>query len=369
MGMHNMATQLGFGAAAMRGTPDFGDDESRWAAVTARDRTADGAFVYAVETTGVFCRPSCPSRPALRRNVRFFDRPGQAERAGFRACKRCKPTAGDPRDLAAARMVRACRLLEGGEVTRTDALADAVGMSAFHFLRTFKKHVGVTPQAYRRRVVTERAKQAVARAPSVTQAIYEAGYSSSSRFYHGAGAELGMAPRRAKEGGDGEHVRYVVRRCSLGALLVAWTFRGACDVRFGDSDGQVTAAMRERFPAARIERASVPPWVDAIVDAVERPRAPGPALDLPVDIRGTAFQERVWRELRRIPPGETRSYGEIAAAIGAPRAVRAVAGACADNRVAVVIPCHRVVRADGGVSGYRWGPERKRALLRREAGK
>ncbi len=368
MGMHNMATQLRSGARAMTIPTDFADDQSRWAAVMRRDRAADGAFVYAVETTGVFCRPSCASRPALRKNVRFFDGPAQAERAGFRACKRCKPTADDPRDLAAERMVRACRLLEEGEVTRTDAIAAALGMSAFHFLRTFKKHVGVTPQAYRRRVVTERAKDAVAHAPSVTRAIYDAGYSSSSRFYEGARAELGMTPRRARAGGDGERVRYVVRRCSLGALLVAWTERGACDVRFGASDREVTTAIHARFPAARIERAAVPPWVDAIVDAVERPLARSVPVDLPLDIRGTAFQERVWRELRCIPPGETRSYGEIAAAIGAPRAVRAVASACAENHVAVVIPCHRVVRADGSVSGYRWGAQRKKALLRREAG-
>jgi AraC family transcriptional regulator of adaptative response/methylated-DNA-[protein]-cysteine methyltransferase len=367
-----MQTQLGSGAQAMKTTTDFAgevaDDEARWTAVTRRDRRADGAFVYAVQTTGVFCRPSCASRPALRKNVRFFDRPVDAERAGFRACKRCRPTQDDPRDLAARRMVKACRLLEEGELTRTDQLARAIGMSAFHFQRAFKKHVGVTPQAYRRRVVAERAKDAVVRAPTVTRAIYDAGYASSSRFYEGAGAELGMTPLRARAGGDGEQVRYVVRRCSLGALLVAWTDRGACDVRFGASDREVTAAIRARFPAARLERATVPPWVDAIVDAVERPRARSIPLDMPLDIRGTAFQERVWRELRRIPPGETRSYGEVAESIGAPRAVRAVAGACAANRVAVVIPCHRVVRADGSVSGYRWGPERKRELLRREAG-
>ena len=357
-------TQLGSLAGAMTTNADFADDEARWAAVTRRDRSADGAFVYAVVTTGVYCRPSCASRPALRKNVRFFDRPAGAERAGFRACKRCRPTQDDPRDIAAARMVQACRLLEQGTPARTDQVARAVGMSAFHFQRTFKKHVGVTPQAYRRRVVNERAKQAVTQATSVTRAIYDAGFGSSSRFYEGPGAELGMTPRRARAGGSGEHVRYVVRRCSLGVLLVAWTDRGACDVRFGSSDREVSVAIRERFPAARVERALVPGWVDAVVEAVERPRA----LDIPLDIEGTAFQERVWQELRRIPPGETRSYGQIAAAIGAPRAVRAVASACASNHLAVAIPCHRVVRADGSASGYRWGPERKKALLRREAG-
>jgi AraC family transcriptional regulator of adaptative response/methylated-DNA-[protein]-cysteine methyltransferase len=358
----------------MRTTTDFAghgheaDDETRWAAITRRDRRADGAFVYAVQTTGVFCRPSCASRRALRKNVRFFDGPASAERAGYRACKRCRPGGDDPRDVAAARMVEACRLIERGELTRTDDLARAVGMSAFHFQRTFKKQVGVTPQAYRRRVVAERAKEHVGRAPSVTRAIYDAGYASSSRFYEGAGAELGMTPRRARAGGDGEHVRYVVRRCSLGMLLVAWTSRGACDVRFGASDDEVTTAIRARFPAARLERTQVPPWVDAIVEAVERPRAHEASLDMPLDVRGTAFQERVWHELRRIPAGETRSYGEIARALGAPTATRAVAGACAANPVAVVIPCHRVVRADGDVSGYRWGVHRKKTLLRRERG-
>ena len=356
----------------MKTTTEFAgeetDDETRWAAVTRRDGRADGAFVYAVQTTGVFCRPSCASRPALRKNVRFFDRPTDAEHAGYRACKRCRPGSDDPRDVAAARMVEACRLIENGELARADEIARAVGMSAFHFQRTFKKHVGVTPQAYRRRVVAERAKAEVARAPSVTRAIYDAGYASSSRFYEGAGAELGMTPRRARAGGDGEHVRYVVRRCSLGVLLVAWTDRGACDVRFGASHDEVTTALCTRFPAARLERQAVPAWVDAIVEAVERPSARGVPLDLPLDVRGTAFQERVWHELRRIPAGQTRSYGEIGRALGAPTAVRAVAGACAANPVAVVIPCHRVVRADGDVSGYRWGTQRKKALLRRERG-
>ena len=344
--------------------PTFADDEERWAAVRGRLRAADGAFVYAVETTGVFCRPSCPSRPALRTNVRFFDAPAAATRAGFRACKRCSPAASDPRDLAAARIVKACRVLEEGELVRTGDVAKAVGMSAFHFQREFKKHVGVTPQAYRRRIVAERAKSSIGRARSVTAALYDAGYSSSSRFYDAAGSELGMPPLRARAGADGELVRYVVRRCSLGAVLVAWTAVGVCDVRFGDTAKDVALALRERFARATVERAEVPAWVDAVVAAVERPRT----LDIPVDIEGTAFQERVWRELRRIPVGETRTYAQVAAAIGAPRGHRAVATACASNSVAVAIPCHRVVRADGSLAGYRWGVARKQKLLRREAG-
>lgn len=340
----------------------YGSDEARWAAVEARQREADGAFVYAVDTTGVFCRPSCPSRLALRRNVRFFATAALAEGAGFRACKRCTPTREDPREPRAARIVRACRLLEDGAVTRTEAVARAVGLSPFHFQREFKKRVGITPQAYRRRLVAERAKSAVARAPSVTAAIYDAGYASSSRFYEGAGSELGMAPLRARAGALGEHVKYAVRRCALGAVLVAWTNLGVCDVRFGAREREVEAALRDRFPRATLEPAEVPAWVDAVVQAVERPRA----LDIPVDIEGTAFQERVWRELRRIPVGETRCYAEVAAAIGAPRAHRAVASACAHNTIAVAVPCHRVVRKDGAASGYRWGAARKKALLRRE---
>jgi AraC family transcriptional regulator of adaptative response/methylated-DNA-[protein]-cysteine methyltransferase len=260
--------------------------------------------------------------------------------------------------------VQACRLLAEGESARTDDVARAVGMSPFHFQRVFKKQVGVTPQAYRRRVLAERAKQALTEAPSVTAAIYDAGYSSSSRFYEAAGKELGMAPRRASERAAGELVRYVVRSSSLGAMLIAWTEVGVCDVRFGNTHREVIDGMRARFGAATLERTSVPGWVDTLVSAVERPRA----LDIPLDIAGTAFQERVWRELRRIPVGETRSYSEVAAAIGEPRAIRAVASACAHNAIAVAIPCHRVVRADGSPAGYRWGVSRKRELLRREGG-
>jgi AraC family transcriptional regulator of adaptative response/methylated-DNA-[protein]-cysteine methyltransferase len=341
----------------------FASAEDRWGALARRERAADGLFVYAVVTTGVFCRPSCGSRQPLRRNVEFFSSCEEATRAGFRPCKRCEPTRADPRSAMAARMVEACRLLARGETCRTGDVARAMGLSAYHFHRVFKEHVGVTPQAYRRRVLAERAKAGIRGAPTVTAAIYDAGYSSSSRFYDGAARELGMPPRRARAGAAGERVSYTLRRCSLGLLLVAWTVRGVCDVRFGDAERELVERIRRRFPAAVVTRRNVPPWVDAVVQAVERPRD----TNIPLDIAGTAFQESVWRVLRRIPLGETRTYAQVAGAIGAPGAARAVARACAANVLAVVIPCHRVVRADGRSSGYRWGQARKEALIRREA--
>jgi len=341
----------------------FASAEARWDAVVHRDPSADGRFVYAVSTTGVFCRPCCASRQPLRQNVTFFDSGDEATRAGFRPCKRCAPMGKGAPDAMAARIVRACRLLEQRDVARTDDVARSIGLSPFYFQRLFKKQVGVTPQAYRRRVLAERAKSAIRRAPSVTAAIYDAGYSSSSRFYERAGRELGMSPRSAHAGAIGQLVRYVLRRCSLGLLLVAWTERGVCDVRFGETERETISAIRSRYASATLEREEVPPWVDEVVQAVERPRV----LDIPLDIEGTAFQERVWTELRRIPIGETRTYAEVAGAMGAPHAARAVAGACAANNLAVVVPCHRVIRSDGTVSGYRWGPSRKVTLLRREA--
>jgi AraC family transcriptional regulator of adaptative response/methylated-DNA-[protein]-cysteine methyltransferase len=337
--------------------------DARWAAVVARDAASDRAFVYAVTSTGVFCRPSCASRRPLRRNVEFFETPAEAERAGYRACRRCGPGAPD-RAERTARIVRACRLLEGEAPVTTRALARRLGVDVFHLQRQFRREVGVTPQAYRRRVLAERARAALQLAPSVSAAVYEAGYSSSSRFYEGVGRELGMAPRRARAG-EGPEVRFALRRCSLGAIGIAWTDRGVCDVRFAASGDEAARAIQARWPAARREPSGTPPWVDRVVEAVERP---GPS-DIPLDIRGTAFQQRVWAALRRIPPGETRSYAELAAALGLRGAARAVGRACAQNPIAVLVPCHRVVRGDGALAGYRWGVERKRALLRRERGR
>jgi AraC family transcriptional regulator of adaptative response/methylated-DNA-[protein]-cysteine methyltransferase len=339
------------------------DPEARWHALIHRDPAADGRFVYAVATTGVFCRPSCASRRPLRKNVEFFISCEAATRAGYRPCKRCRPNELQHPSRVVQAIIRACRTLEGEGPARTDGLAEQVGVTTSYFVRAFKKHTGVTPQAYRRRVLAERARGELGRSGSVTRALYAAGYSSSSRFYAGVGRELGMAPREARAGAQGKAVTYVIRACSLGELLVAWTERGACEVSFGDSRTELVRSLVARYPGAMCKRAQPPAWIVGVLDAVEHPRP----IDVPLDIRGTAFQQRVWAALRRIPPGETRTYTQVARAIGAPESVRAVANACASNRLGVVVPCHRVVRADGDVSGYRWGRERKQELLRREA--
>lgn len=336
--------------------------DERWQALCLRDRAADGRFVYAVATTGVFCRPACASRRPLRSNVEFFDSSELAARAGYRPCKRCSPAA-PALDATVQAIVAACRLLEGDRARRSDQVAAEVGLSRSYFVHAFKRHVGVTPQAYRRRVLAERAKNELPRARSITTAAYDAGYSSPSRFYAGAGRELGMAPGKALRGAPGEHVQYVAAACSLGFVLVAWTERGACDVCFADSERAAVASLLQRFPHAVHARRDAPAWIARVIAAVERPQS----LDVPLDIRGTAFQQRVWAELRRIPVGETRSYTDVARALGGDSHARAVARACAANRLALIVPCHRVLRSDGGLSGYRWRPERKRALLRREA--
>lgn len=338
----------------------------RWAAVAARDRAADGRFVFAVATTSIYCRPSCRSRAPRRENVRFFDDARAAAGAGFRACKRCRPDAEDPRAAQSAAIVKACRLLEHSD-DKPDmvSVARAIGLSAAYFQRLFKKLLGVAPGEYRRRHLAESAREELGSAGSVTEAVYAAGYSSSSRFYDGVGRELGMAPRDARNRGAGHDVRYALRASSLGPVLVAWTERGVCDVRFGDTKEELVEALAARFTAARLARGDIPTWVAEVVDAVEVRRE----ADVPLDISGTAFQARVWQELRKIPSGETRSYAAVARAIGRPRSVRAVAGACAANSLAVVVPCHRVISSDGALSDYRWGARRKAALLARETEK
>jgi AraC family transcriptional regulator of adaptative response/methylated-DNA-[protein]-cysteine methyltransferase len=245
----------------------------------------------------------------------------------------------------------------------TREVAQAVGLSDSYFQRCFKKHLGVTPQQYRRRIVAERARDGISEAASVTQSIYEAGYSASSRFYDGVGRELGMQPSIARAGGVGERITYVVARCSLGRILIAWTARGVCEVAFADSEAELVVRLQRHFPRAALEASNEAEWARAVIASVEM----SSPVDVPLDIRGTAFQERVWRQLRSIPAGQTRTYSEIAEALGEPAAARAVARACACNKLAVVVPCHRVVRKDGSLSGYRWGVERKRELLQREA--
>jgi AraC family transcriptional regulator of adaptative response/methylated-DNA-[protein]-cysteine methyltransferase len=334
-------------------------EDPRWRAVRDRDAAQDGRFVYAVRTTGVFCRPSCRSRPPRRENVEFYAGPSDAEAAGYRACLRCRPTGPDPRAAEARLVTAAARALEGDDAVTTEALAERAGVGVNRLLRLFKAHTGVTPQAYRRRVLAERAREELGGAEAVGDAVFAAGYRASSRFYDGVGRELGMDPREARTGA-GWVVRCTTRGCSLGRVLVAWTARGVCEVGFGDDDHGLLDDLRRRLPEAEVEVGDAPEWVDAVVERVDG----GRVRDVPLDIQGTAFQERVWAELRRIPPGETRSYGALAAELGT--GPRAIARACASNPVAVLIPCHRVVQADGGISGYRWGPTRKSALLARE---
>lgn len=339
--------------------------EDRWRAVCARDTSADGRFVYAVRTTGVYCRPSCPARTARRENVAFYDTQQEARAQGFRPCRRCQPDGPSPREQQARLAVAAARQLEGDQAVTTEDLARSLGLSPTYFLRLFKRHVGVSPQAYRRRILAERAREQMSASPSVTDTIFEAGYGSSSRFYEGIGRELGMRPAEARTGAAGQVVCYVVRACALGRVLIAWTPKGVCEVGLGDTDEGLVADLSSRLPGAVLSAEdSVPDWVDSVIELVDH----GRVRHVPLDIQGTAFQQRVWAELRKIPAGETRSYAQLAASLGEPTASRAVARACATNPVALLVPCHRVVRSDGQLAGYRWGVERKKRLLDREKG-
>lgn len=350
-----------------RAAPAPTSDDARWAAVVARDREADGSFFYSVETTGVYCRPSCGSRLPRRENVRFHASGAGAERAGFRACKRCRPNEPGLAEQRAEAVARACRIIESSEeMPGLEALADAVGMSRYHFHRVFKAVTGVTPRAYAAAHRANRVRDALAQSGSVTEAIYRAGFNSSGRFYASSTATLGMQPRTFRAGGEGAVIRFAVGECSLGSILVAATDKGVCAIALGDDPDALVHDLEDRFPSAQLSAGDegFDRLVAAVVGLVE---APGVGLALPLDVRGTALQQRVWQALREIPAGSTASYAEIARRIGAPRAVRAVAQACASNPLAVAIPCHRVVRRDGELSGYRWGVDRKRALLEREA--
>lgn len=352
--------------AAAAAVQSYGDDP-RWAAVTRHDPAADGVFYYSVATTGVYCRPSCAARQPRRENVAFHDSCAAAERAGFRPCKRCRPNEPSLAQRHAEAVARACRAIEHAEEPPTlEALAGAAGLSTYHFHRLFKAATGVTPKAYASAHRARRVQQELGRAATVTAAIYDAGYNSSSRFYEHADEHLGMTPTAYRDGGRDTEIRFAVGQCSLGAILVAATARGVCAIQFGDDPATLVRALQDRFPKARLEGGD-PGFERLVAQVVGFVEAPAQGLDLPLDVRGTAFQERVWQALRTIAAGSTASYAEIAGRIGSPRAVRAVAQACAANPVAVAIPCHRVVRTDGALSGYRWGVERKRELLRREA--
>ena len=342
--------------------------DPRWAQVAARDKGADGLFCYAVATTGVYCRPSGPSRAANPRNVRFFGTAAAAEAAGFRPCRRCNPNGLSIEAQGAAVVAQACRSIEQAEQPPLlAALADAADLSPSHFHRLFKAATGVTPKAYADACRAARVRQELAKPGSVTQAIHGAGFQSSGRFYAASASLLGMTPGRYRSGGAGEQLRFAIGQCSLGAILVASSAKGVAAILLGDDPDALAQDLQDRFPRASLVGgdAGFEALVAQVIGCVE---APGTGLDLPLDVRGTAFQQRVWQALRGIPAGETASYAQVAASIGAPGAVRAVGAACGANALAVAIPCHRVVRSDGGLSGYRWGVERKRALLAREAG-
>jgi AraC family transcriptional regulator of adaptative response/methylated-DNA-[protein]-cysteine methyltransferase len=348
--------------------PSQSADDPRWAAIATRDASADGTFVFSVRSTGVYCRPSCPARPARRENVAFHATCDDAERAGFRACKRCRPNEASQTERHAAAVARTCRLIEAAEALPTlPMLAEAAGLSAHHFHRVFKRVTGVTPKAYGNAHRAARLAADLPRAQSVTTAIYDAGYNASSRFYESSNARLGMTPKTYREGGRGQKIRFAVGACSLGAILVAATDKGICAILIGDDPDALVRDLQDRFAKAALIGGdkTFETTVAQVVGFVEAPRI---GLDLPLDIGGTAFQQRVWQALQAIPVGTTASYTDVARAIGLPSATRAVAGACGANPIAVAIPCHRVVRADGGLSGYRWGIERKKALLDREAG-
>jgi AraC family transcriptional regulator of adaptative response/methylated-DNA-[protein]-cysteine methyltransferase len=347
---------------------DMLERDRRWKAVADRDATFDGTFVYGVKTTGVYCRPSCPSRRPRPENITFHRTCAEAEKAGFRACRRCRP---DGAPLAATRnalIAKACGEIAQAEETPTLArLAQSAGMSPYHFHRLFKAATGLTPKAYASAQRAKRVRDGLAQgAGSVTTAIYDAGFNSSGRFYAKADEILGMTAGAFRRGGERTTIRFAVGECSLGAILVAATEKGVCAILLGDDADRLARELQDRFPRADLiggNRA----FERLVAKAVGLVEAPALGCDLPLDVRGTAFQQRVWQALRAIPAGETASYAEIARRIGAPKAVRAVAGACAANPVAVAIPCHRIVRNDGGLSGYRWGVARKRALLQREA--
>ena len=335
-------------------------DEERWQAMLAKDRRFDGAFVTGVHSTGIYCRPSCPARAPLRKNVRFYATAADAGTAGLRACKRCSPASQSAEEACVLAAIAAIR--EQGAMT-LEALSDLTGYAPTHFQRLFKRNVGMSPAAFARALREERVKTALGRGLKVTEALSEAGYGGSKTFYNAAKGRLGMTPSDWSRGGAGRVVHWAVLETSLGPMLVAATDKGVCCLAFGEGEGE----LRARFPRAELVLASEDQFRALFADVVAAVEQPGPgSAAIPLDVKGTAFQYRVWEELRRIPHGETRSYGELAAALGNPKASRAVGGANGANHVAVLIPCHRVIAADGTLGGYAYGLAIKAELLRRE---
>jgi AraC family transcriptional regulator of adaptative response/methylated-DNA-[protein]-cysteine methyltransferase len=347
-------------ASAMQADP-------RWAAVLARDPAAEGQFYYSVRSTGVYCRPTCPARAANPENVQFHATRADAEAAGFRPCRRCKPDQPPLAQQHAAKVAQACRLIENAEhMPSLEQLAQHADLSRYHFHRVFKQVTGLTPRAYAAAHRAKRVRSALDRSATVTSAIFDAGYNASSRFYAQSAQLLGMTPSNYRAGGADTEIRFALGLCSLGSILIASSARGVCAIALGDDPELLLRELQDRFPNAQLigGDATFEQLVARVVGFIETPVL---GLDLPLDVRGSAFQQRVWQALRDIPAGSTVSYSELARRIGSPKAARAVAGACATNPLALAIPCHRVVRSDGALSGYRWGVARKRALLEREA--
>lgn len=346
-------------------------EQEMWDAVVRRDRTLDGKFFYGVVTTGVYCRPWCAARLPLRRNVRFFETAEAAARAGLRPCLRCRPLATSGEDPAVVAVARVCDYIRrnSSEPLTLNALAERAGLSPFHFQRSFKAITGISPRQYVEACRTEGLKDALRSRTSVTEAVYEAGYGSGSRVYERSDTRLGMTPGQYRSGGRGVRISYAGADSPLGRMMIGATDCGLCFLEFGEDDRELLERLRAEYPSAAISAMPEPwpdefeQWMDALRDHLE---GGSPRLELPLDVRATAFQMKVWRYLQQIPYGGVESYSEVAAAIGQPKAARAVARACASNRVALVIPCHRVIRGTGQLGGYRWGLDRKRALIDRE---
>ena len=344
----------------------YATDQQRWDALLARDQEADGAFFYGVLTTLIYCRPNCSSKRPNHQNVCFFDTWRQAEKAGFRPCKRCHPRSKSVIDKHADTIIKACRIIDNAEEhIPLKTLAEQLGLSAFHFQRIFKNALGVSPKQYAMQKRLKQVKSKLKKGTRVTDAIYEAGFASSSRFYESAHKNLGMKPSEFRKGAEGIHINYMVAKSDLGWVLIGATERGICTIELGDSPDLLTRRLHNNFPKAVITEndAELNQWVQQILSHLKNPHR---KLNLPLDIQGTAFQRQVWQTLREVPFGATTTYAEIAEKIGKPKAVRAVAGACASNKIAIAVPCHRVVRKNGGLGGYRWGNEKKRLILERE---